>query len=764
LIKTIIKRDGRKVPYEVSKIQDAVLMAAVSIGLEANEYVKLAEEVAEKVDDKLCEVFNGRKSPTVEQVQDVVEEVLVSLGHASIAKEYILYRAERNRTREMRADLMKIFEDLTFVDAKHADMKRENANIDADTAMGTMLKYGSEAAKEFNHLYLLDRDVSDDYNSGDIHIHDLDFYSLTETCCQIPLDKLFEGGFSTGHGYLREPESIRSYAALTAIALQCNQNEMHGGQSIPALDYYLAPGVAKTYVSEICQVLEDRFDIDEDVKSEIKKELRKQLKPLKYHIISEKGNEVIDKILGNNGFSKENIDIVLKKALKKTEKETYQAMEALVHNLNSMHSRAGAQVPFTSANLGTDISEEGRMVTRNLLLATEAGLGAGETAIFPISIFKVKDGVNYNPEDPNYDLFKLSIRVSAKRLFPTYEFLDAPFNLQYYKKGDFRTELATMGCRTRVIGNAYDPKNEVAPARGNLSFTSINLPRLGIESKGDLDKFFELLDEKMFLVKRQLIKRFKFQCTKHVYNYPFLMGQGLWLGSDKLGPEDSVESVLGQGTLSIGFIGLAECLTALIGEHHGQSDKAQELGLKIIGHMREMTDAWQKEWYTLSSGKKVHLNWSVLGTPAEGLSGTFVRKDKKKYGVIKGVTDKDYYTNSSHIPVGFQIGFVDKIKKEAPYHNLENAGHICYIEFDGDATQNLDAFEAIIRCMKENGVGYGAINVPVDRDPVCGYTGIIGDICPRCGRDVRETISQREINTIRKKFGLTTNYNLSHNS
>ncbi len=764
MIKTIVKRDGRKVPYEVSKIQDAILMAAVSVGLESSEYIAVAERIADKVDKRLQEEFNGRKSPTVEQVQDVVEAMLVSEGLVSVAKEYILYRAERNRTREMRADLMKIFEDLTFVDAKNADMKRENANIDADTAMGTMLKYGSEGAKEFNHLYLLDRDVSDAHKSGDIHIHDLDFYALTETCLQIPLDKLFDGGFSTGHGYLREPGSIRSYAALTAIALQCNQNEMHGGQSIPALDYYLAPGVAKTYVSEICQVLEDRFDIDDDVKSCIKEELKSHLKPLKYHIISEEGNKVIDNILGNNGFSKENIDIVLKKALKKTEKETYQAMEALVHNLNSMHSRAGAQVPFTSVNLGTDISEEGRMITRNLLLATEAGLGAGETAIFPISIFKVKDGVNYNPEDPNYDLFKLSIRVSAKRLFPTYEFIDAPFNLQYYKKGDFRTELATMGCRTRVIGNVFDPKNEIAPGRGNLSFTSINLPRLGIESKGDLDKFFELLDEKMYLVKRQLTKRFKFQCTKHVYNYPFLMGQGLWKGSEKLGPNDTVEEILGEGSLSIGFIGLAECLTALIGEHHGQSDRAQELGLKIIGHMREMTDAWQKEWYTLSTGKKVHLNWSVLGTPAEGLSGTFVRKDKKKYGVIKGVTDKDYYTNSSHIPVSFPISFVDKIKKEAPYHNLENAGHICYIEFDGDATQNLDAFEAIIRCMKENGVGYGAINVPVDRDPVCGYTGIIGDICPKCGRDVRETISQREINAIRKKFGLTTNFNLSHNS
>lgn len=762
------------------------------------------------------------------------------------------------------------------------------------------------------------------------------------------------------------------------------------------------------------------------------------------------------------------------------------------------------------------------MVTRNLLLATEAGLGAGETAIFPISIFKVKEGVNYNPEDPNYDLFKLALRVSAKRLFPTYEFLDAPFNLQYYKPGDFRTELATMGCvdgveiitykignklfvedfkrawnrisslfevkkqglseycevknvtiydssnkkfvgckkfiknpdkgdwyrltcsggrtllltkdhplhvegkgrvllenitmgdkiavskdaysegnikkdvdeawvlgatlcdgkyqggliisfgmdeddiiekyqyamskqgydtevierhrgakgdykdvvirgsqkdycdslysffdgypkrdryvpsevftwdenarraflcgmidadagisqrggrgsrvqigstnpvlaygqmmlaqslgliakvyvssytsdhdglryrveftttdwmrdytvsqkkidkmnegcksiwndfesvtkieflgnrgecsydvetesdrfdvsgfashncRTRVIGNVFDPKNEISPGRGNLSFTSINLPRLGIEAHGDIDKFFELLEDRMYLVKRQLLKRFKFQCSKHVYNYPFLMGQGLWKGSEKLGPNDTVEGILGEGSLSIGLIGLAECLVALIGEHHGESDRAQELGLQIIGRMREMTDEWQKEWYTLSTGKKVHLNWSVLGTPAEGLAGTFIRKDKKKYGIIKGVTDKEYYTNSTHIPVGYKISFVEKIKKEAPYHALENAGHICYIEFDGDATKNLEAFEAIIRCMKENGVGYGAINIPVDRDPVCGYTGIIGDICPKCGRDVREPISQKEIDAIRKKFGLRTPFNLSH--
>lgn len=438
---------------------------------------------------------------------------------------------------------------------------------------------------------------------------------LVHNCLQIPLDKLFKGGFSTGHGYLREPESIRSYAALTAIALQCNQNEMHGGQSIPALDYYLAPGVCKSYISEICRVLDDKYDISDEMKSELKKELRSHCEELNYHFMSDKGSEVIKSVLNSKGFDDEQIENAKTKALKYTEKETYQAMEALVHNLNSMHSRAGAQVPFTSVNFGTDTSEEGRMVSRNLLLSTESGLGAGETAIFPISIFKVKEGVNYNPEDPNYDLFKLSIRVSAKRLFPTYEFIDAPFNLQYYKAGDFRTELATMGCRTRVIGNVYDPTREIVTGRGNLSFTSINLPRLGIEAHGDIDKFFELLDEKMYLVKRQLTKRFKLQCSKHVYNYPFLMGQGLWLDSDKLGPNDTLEDILPHGSLSLGFLGLAECLVALIGEHHGQSDKAQELGLKIIGHMRELTDMWQKEEYINSKGKGIHLNWSILGTP-----------------------------------------------------------------------------------------------------------------------------------------------------
>ena len=408
-----------------------------------------------------------------------------------------------------------------------------------------------------------------------------------------------------------------------------------------------------------------------------------------------------------------------------TDRATYQAMEALVHNLNTMNSRAGAQIPFSSINYGTDTSPEGRMVIKNVLLATEAGLGNGETPIFPIHIFKVKDGLNYNEGDPNYDLFKLACRVSAKRLFPNFSFIDAPYNLQYYKPGDYNTEIAYMGCRTRVIGNVYDPTREIVTGRGNLSFTSINLPRLGILAGGDIVKFFEMLEDRMNLVVDQLLYRFKIQSQKKVKNYPFLMGQGIWIDSEKLNPNDTIGEVLKHGTLSVGFIGLAECLKALIGVHHGESKEAQELGLRIIGRMRARMD---------EESKKTGLNFSLLATPAEGLSGRFVKIDRKKFGKIEGVTDREYYTNSFHIPVYFPINAFRKLKLEAPYHALTNAGHISYVELDGDPLQNLEAFEQIIRCMKESGIGYGSINHPVDRDPCCGYTGIIGDVCPKCGR------------------------------
>ena len=417
-----------------------------------------------------------------------------------------------------------------------------------------------------------------------------------------------------------------------------------------------------------------------------------------------------------------------KNALGDTDRTTFQAMEALVHNLNTMHSRAGAQTPFSSVNYGMDTSPEGRMVVKNMLLATEEGLGSGETPIFPVQIFRVKEGVNYNPEDPNYDLFKLAMHCSAKRLFPNFSFIDAPFNAQYYK-GTPETEIAYMGCRTRVMGNVFDPDREVTPGRGNLSFTSINLPRLAIRSKGDLDLFFDLLDSKLQLVTGQLDERFEIQARKHVYNAPFLMGQGVWIDSEKLSPTDEQREVLKHGTLTTGFIGLAECLVALTGQHHGQSAEAQRLGLEIVGHMRSYCDRVSKER---------GMNYTLIATPAEGLSGRFVRIDRARYGVIPGVTDRDYYTNGFHVPVYYDISAFDKIEIEAPYHALTNAGHISYVELDGDPSENLEAFEAVIRHMKESGIGYGSVNHPVDRDPVCGYNGIIGDVCPKCGRTEAE--------------------------
>ena len=400
-------------------------------------------------------------------------------------------------------------------------------------------------------------------------------------------------------------------------------------------------------------------------------------------------------------------------------------MEAFVHNLNTMHSRAGAQIPFSSINYGMDTTPEGRLVIKNVLLATEAGLGNGETPIFPIHIFKVKEGINYNPGEPNYDLFQLACRVSAKRLFPNFSFIDAPFNLRYYKEGDPNTECAYMGCRTRVMANRYDPTREQVFGRGNLSFTSVNLPRIAIRSHGNVDFFFEELDRKIDLVIGQLLERFEIQCKKRVRNFPFLMGQGIWLDSDKLGPDDEVREVLKHGTLTLGFIGLAECLKSLLGFHHGESREAQNLGLEIVGYMRKRMD---------EASEKYGLNFSLIATPAEGLSGRFIRMDKAKYGILPGVTDREYYTNSFHVPVYYDISAFDKIAIEAPYHELTNGGHITYVELDGDPSENLEAFETVVRAMKEAGVGYGSVNHPVDRDPVCGYTGIIGDVCPSCGR------------------------------
>ena len=740
MITKILKRDGREVPFNNEKITNAIYKATIAAGEE--DYEK-AMALAEKVVEKLHKDPNIQV-PSVEDIQDIVERVLIEEGLTQTAKKYILYRAERTRIREMKTRLMKTYEDITFKESKDNDLKRENANIDGDTAMGTMLKYGSEGAKQFCEMFLLKPEHAEAHKNGDIHIHDLDFYILTTTCCQIDIVKLFKNGFSTGHGYLREPNDIQSYSALACIAIQSNQNDQHGGQSIPNFDYGMALGVAKTYSRLYRQNLAKGLELLSGIKEAStlvnmvskkladEDELYPTLAPDETYLDRERKHllEFIPDVKLINKVQ----SFAIEKAQAETDRNTYQAMEAFIHNLNTMHSRAGAQVPFSSINYGTDISPEGRLVIKNLLLATEAGLGNGETPIFPVQIFKVKEGINYNAGDPNYDMFKLACRVSAKRMFPNFAFLDAPFNLKYYRPGRPETEVAYMGCRTRVIGNVYDPSREIVYGRGNLSFTTINLPRIALRSNNDISKFFTELDEKIDLVIDQLLERFEIQARKKVKNFPFLMGQGVWIDSDKLGWEDEVREVLKHGTLSVGFIGLAECLKALTGKHHGESEESQKLGLKIIGHMRKRMD---------EASQKCKMNFTLLATPAEGLAGRFVKMDRKIYGSIEGVTDREYYTNSFHVPVYYEINAFDKIRIEAPYHELTNAGHITYIEVDGDPTQNLQAFEKIIRAMKEAGIGYGAVNHPIDRDPVCGYTGIIGNTCPYCGREEGEIKFER---------------------
>ncbi len=744
MLTTIKKRDGRTVPFDKNKIAQALEKAFHATGHDQGEAEAL------RLTDEVCALLDQESAaPDVEHIQDLVEQVLLHNEYLDTAKAYILYRAERSRVRQMNTRLMQTYEEITFADAKDSDVKRENANIDGDTAMGAMLKYGSEGAKQFYQMFVLKPEHAQAHASGDIHIHDMDFLTLTTTCTQIDILKLFSGGFSTGHGHLREPNDIASYSALACIAIQSNQNDQHGGQSIVNFDYGMGDGVRKTfkrlYRQNMAKALMLWKNID-DPESDIKDMIAKL----------EQETGLVPKLEGIEAYQAAELPLLVEKygdaeamkkaqhmayhyAVKETDRATYQAMEAFIHNLNTMHSRCGAQTPFSSVNYGMDTSPEGRMVMKNLLLATEAGLGNGETAIFPIQIFRVKKGVSEFPGDPNYDLFRLACRCSAKRLFPNFSFVDAPFNAQYYKEGHPETEIAYMGCRTRVIGNHYDPSREICNGRGNLSFTSINLPRLAILAKGDQDLFFRMLDEKMDLVVDQLLERFEIQAKKRVKNFPFLMGQGVWIDSDKLDWNDEVREVLKHGTLSCGFIGLAECLKALIGVHHGESEQAQELGLQIIGHMRQRMD---------DECERTGLNFSLLATPAEGLSGRFVRLDQKRFGKIPGVTDRAYYTNSFHIPVYYPITAFEKIRLEAPYHALTNAGHISYVEMDGDPSENLEAFEAVVHYMAKSGIGYGSINHPVDRDPVCGFSGIIKDQCPGCGRHDSDDVPFERIRRI----------------
>ncbi len=714
MFKRIIKRDGKIVKFDPEKIVDAIAKAGLATEeFKADRARALAEKVVERAEEKIT-----ARTPNVEQIQDIVEEVLMESSFKKTARAYIRYRQERSRIRTAKSDLMMIYRTISHADASEdSDVKRSNANVDGNSAMGKMLQFGAEGSKVFAKSLLLRPDIAAAHDAGEIHIHDLDFYATgTLTCCQSDPFVMFEnGGFNTGHGHLRTPNSISSYGALAAILLQANQNEQHGGQSIPNFDYAMAPGVNKSFRKALKRNLEkynkftgkklelnvkDSYDYGDD------KKLVKEKWP----------QEVID-------ASNEDV-----------EKETLQAMEGFVHNLNTMHSRAGAQVPFTSINFGTDTTPAGRLVSLDLLQATENGLGKGETPIFPISILKVKEGINYNPKDPNYDIFKRSMEVSAKRLFPNFCFIDAPYNLKYYKKGDYRTEIATMGCRTRVFASVFPESDGIVTGRGNLSFTTINIVRIGIKhgiclgerKEADWDGFYHELDEKLDLVKDELLERFEFQANQHVRNFPFLMGQGNWFGSEKLGPNDTLRDVIKHGTLSIGFIGLAETLVAMTGKHHGEDEDARDLGLDIVTHMREKCDSYCK---------KYKLNFSLLATPAEGIAGRFTKIDRKEFGKIKGVTDRDFYTNSFHVPVYYPISAFDKIEIEAPYHNLCNAGHITYIELDGDPSQNIAAFEAVIRKMHDCGIGYGSVNHPVDRDPVCGYSGIIkGERCPHCGR------------------------------
>lgn len=741
-LKTVTKRSGSRVVYDRSKIHNAIAKANVEVDGDGHMSEAQVDKVTQAVEAAIAE----RDGISVEEIQDIVEKELMKADCYDVAKRYITYRQKHTERREAQHHLMEAYRDIFFADAVDSDMKRDNANINTDASMGIMLKLGAEGAKHFVDNYVLDEEYREADQQNFIHIHDKDFSLITYNCCQIDLLKLFHGGFSTGHGFLREPNSIRAYASLACIAIQSNQNDMFGGQSINAFDYAMAEGVAKSFRKAVldetykCLAYRAGHVAPERYKN-LRQELDENIDFANCRYTEQEGPErdkgvqeilnALDLVTSGDHTQDEALEearCIYDLACADVVEETHQAMEALIHNFNTLHSRAGAQVPFSSINYGMDTSPEGRLATRETLNAIWAGLGNGETAIFPISVFQLKAGVNYNPEDPNYDLFQLACKVSAKRLFPNFVNIDAPYNLQYYKPGNYNSCVATMGCRTRVMSNVNGP--EESGSRGNFSFITINLPKLALEAKGDLNKFWELFDKYIRISHDYMLSRLAVIEQKHVYNYPFLMGQGVWMGSEKLKPTDTIKDVLKHASYSIGFCGLAECLVALTGHHHGESEEAQQLGLEIVGHLRDMTDKYTEE---------EHRNWSCFGTPAESTAGQFQRANRKAYGIVPGVTDRDYMTNSSHVPVYYPIKAIDKIRIEAPYHALENAGHIAYIEMDGDPTKNLKAFEAIVRAMHDANMGYFSINHPVDRDPVCGYTGIIENECPHCHRKEIET-------------------------
>lgn len=855
---TVIKRDGRLVDFDETKIAQAISKA---LNCSPKDLSVLIREITSQI---------TQSKISVEEIQDLVEKALINHNYAEAAKKYILYRNERTKRRDLNSDLNKTISSLVNTEATDLDLKRENANIDGNAPMGIMLQFGSEVSKKFALENLIEPEQARAHQEGLIHIHDLNLYSVCWNCCQIPAGKLLKQGFSTGHGYIREPNSIQTAAALMCIIIQSNQNSMFGGQAIPLFEYDLAPYVMKSYFKNLKELAQYE-GISLDISS--------------LETYSQDNNTIID----YNPFSSPIEQKIYQEARKLTEQQTYQAMEALIHNLNTMQSRAGAQTPFSSINYGTGTTPEQRLVIKSVLEATNAGMGSGETPIFPVQVFKVLDGVNTKKGDPNYDLFQLACKVSAKRLFPNFVFLDAPYNKKYYKEGYPETEAAVMGCfapghvirvinnktfevtsvniekfvedynykhyrvwdslkgsfvkilkvinnpqtynfykvvykigkhkqtaivtedhffpvlnrgrtnvknimkgdylygshfgrgkhykapkvvkvekldntfgsksycletssdhfdvdnfvsnncRTRVLPNIYDPEHQTPVGRGNIAFTTINLPKIALLSDKDLDIFFNKLDKTLKLCYNNLYDRFKYLSKKHAYNYPFLLSEGVWLDSEKLQPEDTIEEVLKQGTLAIGFCGLAECLVALIGKHHGESEEAQQLGLKIVGRIKSFCD---------QASQDTGLTWGAFASPAESAAGRFARINRKEFGLIKGVTDRNYISNGNHIPVYYPISAAKKIEIEAPYHVLCSAGDILYVEAEGDLTKNPRAFEDIILYMKDKGVCYGSINHPVDRCPVCGYVGIINDICPKCGRKDGEEVTIEHLREI----------------
>lgn len=699
MIQTVLKRDGRIVGFNEQKIGAAIRKAMLTT--EAGEDNELIAKIIDRVS------MRGKSQMTVEEIQDMVEDELMKSSRLDVAKVYIKYRSARTIARK--AKTRDIF--LEIINIKNNDVTRENANMNADTPAGMMMKFASETTKPFVDDYLLSDDVKDAVRNNYLHIHDKDYYPTKSlTCVQHPLDKILKYGFQAGHGESRPAKRIETASILGCISMETVQNEMHGGQAIPAFDFYLAPYVRKSFIEEV-KVLED----------------------LNAEDYSELYNCQIDDFIGMPLNGLVGRDRIRQHAINKTVERVHQSMEAFIHNMNTIHSRGGNQVVFSSINYGTDTSAEGRCIIRELLKSTYEGVGNGETAIFPIQIWKKKRGVSYLPTDRNYDLYKYACQVTARRFFPNFINLDAPFN--YNEKWDandperYRWECATMGCRTRVFENRFGPKTSVG--RGNLSFSTINIVRLAIECMGIKDRedrisaFFAKLDSLLEITAQQLHDRMEFQKTAYAKQFPLLM-RGLWIGSENLKPDDTIAPVINQGTLGIGFIGLAECLIALTGKHHGESEESQALGLKIVTYMRDRA---------LEFCDRYQHNYSILATPAEGLSGRFTKFDKKKFGIIPGVTDKDYYTNSNHVPVYYKCSALHKAQIEAPYHALTTGGHIFYVEIDGDATHNPEAVMNIVDMMDRLNIGYGSVNHTRNRCMDCGYENAekVMDKCPHCG-------------------------------